>query len=61
MAEFATGFRQLEERESLEGLIDELDMEWLIIDASHVKVYPQAAEAVGAMGRTKEGLMPKYM
>jgi hypothetical protein len=37
-------------------------MEWLIIDASHVKVHPQATGAVGgneAMGRTKGGSTPK--
>ncbi len=46
----------------LERLIDEPDMEWLIIDASHVKGHPHAAGAVGgneAMGRTKGGSTPK--
>ena len=46
----------------LERLIDEPDMEWLIIDASHVKVHPHAAGAVGgneAMGRTKGGSTPR--
>ena len=46
----------------LERIIDEPDMEWLIIDASHVKVHPHAAGAVGgneAMGRTKGGSTPR--
>jgi len=46
----------------LERLISEPDMEWLIIDASHVKVHPHAAGAVGgneAMGRTKGGSTPR--
>ncbi len=46
----------------LERLIDEPDMEWLIIDASHVKVHPHAAGAGGgneAMGRTKGGSTPR--
>ena len=45
----------------LERLIDEPDLEWLIIDASHIKVHPHAAGAVGgneAMGRTKGGSIP---
>ena len=42
----------------LEQLIDEPDFEWLMIDASHIKVHPHAAGAKGgnqAMGRTKGG------
>ena len=48
----------------LEILIDDLDYEWLMIDASHIKVHPQAAEAKGgnqAMSRTKGGSTPKYI
>jgi len=47
----------------LAELIDEPDFEWLMIDASHCKVHPHAAGAVGgnqAMGRTKGGLIPKF-
>ena len=46
----------------LEQLIDEPDFEWLLIDASHCKVHPHAAGAVGGnqdMERTKGG--PKYI
>ncbi|MGC8561515.1 MAG: IS5 family transposase [Phycisphaerae bacterium] len=46
----------------LEQLIDEPDFEWLMIDASHIKVHPHAAGAVGgnqAMGRTKGGFNTK--
>lgn len=42
----------------LERLIDEPDYEWLLIDASHIKVHPHAAGAQGgnqAMGKTKGG------
>ena len=45
-------------------LIDNPDFEWLMIDASHVKVHPQAAGAVGgneAMSKTKGGSTPKYI
>ena len=48
----------------LEALIDEPDYEWLMIDASHVKVHPHAAGAVGGnqdMERTKGGSIPKYI
>ena len=31
----------------LEKLIDDPDYEWLMIDASHIKVHPDAAGAVG--------------
>ena len=42
----------------LEQVVDEPDLEWLMIDASHIKVHPHAAGAVGGnqdMGRTKGG------
>ncbi len=42
----------------LEQLIQEPDYEWLMIDASHIKVHPHAAGARGgnqAMGLTKGG------
>ena len=47
----------------LEKLIDDPDFEWLMIDASHAKVHPHAAGAVGGnqdMGVTKGGSIPKY-
>jgi transposase len=47
----------------LETLIDEPDMEWLMIDASHCKCHPDSAGAVGEnqdMERTKGGLTPKF-
>ena len=40
----------------LEALVDDTDFEWLMIDASHVKVHPDAAGARGgnqAMDHTK--------
>ena len=40
----------------LEQLVDDLDFEWLLINASHIKVHPHAVGATGgneAMGRTK--------
>ena len=48
----------------LEQIIDEPDYEWLMIDASHCKVHPHAAGAVGGnqdMERTKGGSTPKYI
>ena len=42
----------------LESLIDDPDYEWLMIDASHIKVHPHAAGARGGnqeMSRTKGG------
>ena len=42
----------------LEKLVDEPDYEWLMIDASHIKVHPHAAGAKGGnqdMSRTKGG------
>ncbi len=47
----------------LERVTDEPDYEWLMIDASHVKVHPHAAGAKGGnqdMRRTKGGLTPSY-
>ena len=46
----------------LEALIDEPDFEWLMIDASYVKVHAHGTGAVGgseAVGRTKGGLNTK--
>ena len=48
----------------LEQLIDDVDFEWLMIDASHIKVHPHAAGAIGgnqAMSRTKGGSTPNYI
>lgn len=48
----------------LEILIDEPDFEWLMIDASHIKVHPHATGAKGGnqdMEQTKGGLIPKYI
>ena len=42
----------------LDGVIDDPDFEWLMIDASHIKVHPHGAGARGgnqAMDRTKGG------
>jgi len=42
----------------LEQLVTEPNYEWLMIDASHIKVHPHAAGAKGGnqdMGLTKEG------
>jgi len=47
----------------LAELIDKPDYEWLMIDASHCKVHPHAAGAVGGnqdMNRTKGGSIPKF-
>lgn len=47
----------------LNEMIDEPDYEWLMIDASHVKVHPHAAGALGGnedMERTKGGLIQRY-
>jgi hypothetical protein len=47
----------------LAELIDEPDFEWLMIDASHCKVHPHAAGAIGGnqdMERTKGGSIPKF-
>jgi transposase len=48
----------------LEKLVDDPDYEWLMIDASHIKVHPHAAGAVGGnqdMKRTKWGSTPRYI
>ena len=48
----------------LEALIDDPDREWLMIDATHIKVHPHAAGAVGGtedMARTKGGSTPRYI
>ena len=48
----------------LEAVVVEPDFEWLMIDASHCKVHPHAAGAVGGnqdMERTKGGSTPKYI
>ena len=48
----------------LEVLIQDPDYEWLMIDASHVKVHPHAAGARGGnqdMSRTKGGSTAKYI
>ena len=47
--------------ELLEAVIDEPDLEWLMIDASYVKVHQHGAGAVGgnqAIGRTKWSPIP---
>ena len=48
----------------LEQVMDEPDLEWLMIDASHIKVHPHAAGARGGnqeMGRTKGGSTQNYI
>ena len=48
----------------LEALIDDPDYEWLIIDASHIKVHPHGVGARGGnqdMGRTKGGSTQRYI
>ena len=47
----------------LEKLVDNPNVEWLMIDASHIKVHPHAAGAKGGnqdMGRTKGGSIVRY-
>ncbi len=47
----------------LNAMIDEPDYEWLMIDASHIKVHQHATGAVGGnedMERTKGGLIQRY-
>lgn len=47
----------------LEKLVNDADFEWLMIDASHIKVHPHASGAIGGnqdMGRTKGGLTRSY-
>ena len=48
----------------LEKLINEPDYEWLIIDATHIKVHQHATGARGGnqdMGLTKGGSTPRYI
>ena len=48
----------------LECIVDDPDYEWLMIDASHVKVHPHAAGAVGGnqdMERAKGGSTQRYI
>ena len=48
----------------LEALMHEPDFEWLMIDASHIKVHAHATGAKGGnqqMGRTKGGSTRKYI
>lgn len=48
----------------LEQLVDAPDFEWLMIDASHIKVHPHAAGARGGnqdMSRTKGGSIQNYI
>ena len=48
----------------LAQLVDEPDVEWLMIDASHIKVHPHAAGAKGGnqdMSRTKGGSTPNFI
>ena len=48
----------------LEQLVDDPDFEWLMIDASHVKVHHDGMGAKGGtqnVGRTKGGSPPRYI
>ncbi|RKE91191.1 transposase [Xenorhabdus ehlersii] len=48
----------------LEQLVNDPDFEWLMIDASHIKVHPDATGAKGGnqeMGLTKGGSIPRYI
>ncbi|OKO96210.1 transposase [Xenorhabdus eapokensis] len=48
----------------LEQLVNDPDFEWLMIDASHIKVHPDAAGAKGGnqdMGLTKGGSIQRYI
>lgn len=48
----------------LEKLVNDPDYEWLMIDATHIKVHPHAAGAVGGnqdMSRSKGGSIPRYI
>ena len=48
----------------LEQLVTEPDFDWLMIDASHIKVHPHAAGAKGGnqdMGLTKGGSIARYI
>ncbi len=47
----------------LEKVIEDPDYEWLMIDATHIKVHPHAAGARGGnqkMSRSKGGSIPNY-
>ena len=47
----------------LEQLVVDPDFEWLMIDATHIKVHPHASGARGGnqeMSRTKGGSIPRY-
>ena len=44
--------------------MEEPDLEWLMLDASHVKIHPHAAGAKGgneAIARTKGGSTARYI
>ena len=48
----------------LEAVAEEPDYEWLMIDATHIKVHPHASGAIGGnqdMDRTKGGSIQKYI
>jgi transposase len=48
----------------LEQIVTEADYEWLMIDATHIKVHPHAAGAVGGnqdMTRSKGGSTQRYI
>ncbi len=48
----------------LEKIVDDPDYEWLMIDATHIKVHPHAAGAQGGnqdMARTKGGSIRNYI
>jgi transposase len=48
----------------LEQIVSDPDYEWLLIDATHIKVHPHGAGAVGGnqkMGRTKGGSTRSYI
>lgn len=60
-------FRRWRDKGIWESILEKLiflpEYQWLLIDASHVKVHPHAAGAVGGnqeMARTKGGSIPKY-
>ena len=47
----------------LQEVMDEPDLEWLMIDGSHIKVHPHATGAVGGnqdMSHTKGGSIARY-
>ena len=48
----------------LDVLMDDPDYEWLMIDASYIKVHPHAAGTKGGnqdMSRTKRGSIPRFI